>query len=233
MIKRRPFSSLDGIGNDWFRNKLHVDCYRTAGDGGDVDGPLLLWNDDLFAPRSGFPQHLHQDVEILTYLLQGAITHEDSTGIKGRTTPRKVRLMSAGSGILHSDFNAGPVPAHLFQIWLKPRSKGTVPRWAQRALPRRQSSCKMTPLASGHSEDVSGGALFTDSDARVLWASMKAGDRIIHPLYGLRAYLVPTTGEVTLSGHLIAPRDGACVVDERQLDIRAVADTEILMVELP
>lgn len=231
MIERRPFSTLAGIEDGWLKAKLH---FAFAGMGRPEHGPLgalRVWNDDEFAPSSGFPLHPHRNVEIVTYVREGAITHEDSLGNKGRTAAGDVQVMSAGSGIRHSEFNAELTTTRLFQIWLEPRNQGGEPRWNSRRFPRADRSGRLVTLASGDSADTD--ALFINTDAQVLGATMQAGETIVHDLAGGRcAYLVSTTGYVDLHGLHLAPRDGAVITGEPQLAITAIDDTEIVLVEV-
>jgi len=231
MIEHRPFASLAGTEGGWLKAKLH---FAFGGMGRPEHGPLgalRVWNDDEFAPSSGFPLHPHKNVEIVTYVRDGAITHEDSLGNKGRTAAGDVQVMSAGTGIRHSEFNAETTPTRLFQIWLEPRTQGGEPRWNSRRFPRADRSGRLVTLASGDSTDTD--ALFINSDARVLGATMLAGETVVQDLSGgKRAYLVTTAGQVDLHGLRLVPRDGAVVTGEPQLTITAIEDTEIVLVEV-
>ena len=231
MIEHRPFATLGGTEGSWLKAKLH---FAFGGIGRPEHcplGALHVWNDDEFVPSPGFPLHTHRNVEIVTYVREGAITHEDSLGNKGRTAAGDVQVMSAGTGIRHSEFNAEPTATRLFQIWLEPRIQGGEPRWNSRSFPRADRSGRLVALASGDSADTD--ALFINSDARVLGATMQTGETIVHDLsQGRRAYLVSTTGQVDLRGLRLAPRDGAVITGESQLTITAIDDTEVLLVEV-
>ncbi len=133
-----------------------------------------MWNDDEIAPNTGFPPHPHAEMEIITYVRQGAITHEDSLGHKGRTEAGDVQVMSAGSGIRHAEFNREPVPTTMFQIWIEPSVSGGEPSWGAKPFPKSDRSGRFVPLASGFAGD--GDALPIRAEARVLGATLKAGD---------------------------------------------------------
>jgi hypothetical protein len=135
-----------------------------------VAGALVVWNDDEIAPGTGFGQHTHADMEIVTYVRQGVVTHEDSTGNLGRTVAGDVQVMSAGSGISHSEHNHGEDPLKLFQIWLLPRRRGGAPRWDSRRFPKADRAGRLIALASGNPKDTE--ALQIRADARVMGATL-------------------------------------------------------------
>jgi redox-sensitive bicupin YhaK (pirin superfamily) len=231
MIEHRPFAALAGTEGGWLTAKMH---FAFAGMGRPEHRPLgslRVLNDDEFAPYSGFPLHPHQNVEIVTYVRDGAITHEDSLGHQGRTTAGDVQIMSAGTGIRHSEFNAESTTTRLFQIWLEPRTQGGEPRWNSRRFPRADRGGRLVTLASGDTADTD--ALFINADARVLGATMQAGETIVQNLAeGRRIYLVSTTGQVDLNGLRLAPRDGAAITEESKLIISAIDKTEVVVIEV-
>jgi redox-sensitive bicupin YhaK (pirin superfamily) len=231
VIEHRPLHALGATKTDWLDAKLH---FAFAGLGRPEHRPLgalRVWNDDAFAAFSGFPSHLHQNVEIVTYVRDGAITHADSVGNQGRTAAGEVQVMSAGTGIFHSEFNAETVTTRLFQIWLEPRVQGGEPRWSNRRFPDGERAGRLVALASGDPEDIE--ALFINAEARVLGATLQAGEVIVHRFReGRRAYVVSTTGRIDLQGHRLGPRDGAAISDEAVITITALDDTNIVLVEL-
>ena len=133
-----------------------------------------MWNDDEIAPNTGFPAHPHANMEIITYVREGAITHQDSLGNKGRTEAGDVQVMSAGSGIRHSEYNLEPSKTRIFQIWIEPTTKGGQPTWGAKPFPKSDRSGKLVTIASGIEGDND--ALPIRADARVLAATLKAGE---------------------------------------------------------
>ncbi|MBN3757675.1 pirin family protein [Paraburkholderia sp. Tr-20389] len=233
MIEHRPFDTLGRIERDWLEARLHFRFGDTGRAAHVPLGPLYIWNDDEFAPYSGFGMHAHANVEIVTYVRSGAITHEDNFGNTGRIEAGNVQVMSAGKGVLHAERNEEPGPTQLFQIWLAPRSVDREPRWAMRRFDLDAQQGCLTVLASGKPADVQAGALTIDAAARVLGATMLAGQALVHALPdGASAYLVTTAGRVELNDICLAVRDGAACIDERKLTIRALEDTTVVMVEL-
>jgi redox-sensitive bicupin YhaK (pirin superfamily) len=230
MIERRAYAALGGNDLGWLKARLHV----AIGGMGDpahagIKG-LRAFNDDEFAPHAGFGMHPHRDVEIVTYVRAGAVTHEDSLGNRATLQAGDVQAMSAGSGIRHAEFNDGDTPLALYQIWLRPRTAGGAPSWRTRRFPR-DAGAGLTVLASGDPADT--GALYVNADARLLGATLAGGATLEHRLApGRHAYLVTTRGRASVNGIVLDARDGAAVADEALLAIRALDDTEIVLVEL-
>jgi redox-sensitive bicupin YhaK (pirin superfamily) len=192
-------------------------------------GALRVWNDDEIAPKSGFPPHPHADMEIVTYVRTGAITHQDSLGNQGRTGAGDVQVMSAGSGIRHAEYNLEDETTTLFQLWILPRERGGQPSWGAKPFPKGDRSGRFVALASGMGD---ADALPIRADARVLCATLKAGEETTYELgAGRHAYLVAATGQVTVNGVALGPRDGAAIRDERTLTIRASEDAELVLVD--
>ena len=227
MIDVRPFASLGRFQNDWLNARHHFSFgqYHDAGRMG--LGPLRVWNDDQIAPGTGFDPHPHRDMEIITYVREGAITHRDSLGNEGRTEAGDVQVMHAGTGIVHAEYNSESVETRIFQIWLMPNKTGVEPGWGARSFPATGEGLKV--LASGTGED---GALPLYADGAVLAGKLDAGQTIRRTLApGTRAYLVPAVGRVTVNGVAVGPRDGAAVEAERELTITAEDAAEIVLVE--
>jgi redox-sensitive bicupin YhaK (pirin superfamily) len=193
-------------------------------------GRLRVWNDDEIAPGTGFPAHPHADMEIITYITQGAITHRDSLGNEGRTVAGDVQVMSAGTGIRHSEYNLEPGPTRLFQIWILPTARGGPPAWGTRPFPKGDRAGRFVALASGFAED--GEALPIRTDARVLGATLHAGEIARYPLAPQRhGYLVPAKGAVEVNGVRLEARDGAAISGEAGLTVRALDDAELVLVD--
>jgi len=230
MIERRPFNTLGGANHGWLNAKHHF-AFAEYFDPARVHfGNLRVWNDDEIAPESGFPPHPHKNMEIITYVRKGAITHEDSLGNRGRTEAGDVQVMSAGTGIRHAEYNMEKESTTLFQIWILPTKDGGAPSWGAKPFPKGDRSGKFVTLASGFPEDTD--ALPIRTDARVLGATLKAGEVIDYPLGAARkGYLVPAAGAVEVNGVRLEARDGAAISDEAALTIKALEDAEVVMVD--
>lgn len=230
MIELRPFERLGGENHGWLDAKHHF-SFAGYHDPARMNwGSLRVWNDDVIAPRTGFPPHPHRDMEIITYVREGAITHEDSLGNKGRTEAGDVQVMSAGTGIRHSEYNLEDVPTRIFQIWIVPTRNGEAPSWGAKPFPKGDRSGRFVTLASGLEGDED--ALPIRTDARVAGATLKAGERIDYPLgRDRKAYLVPATGAVQIEDVRVNARDGAAISDVDVLTVTALEDAEIVLVD--
>ena len=231
MIDLRTFSTLGGADHGWLKAKHHFSFASYMDPARMGWGALRVWNDDAIAPSSGFPPHPHADMEIITYVREGAITHQDSLGNEGRTEAGDVQVMSAGTGIIHGEYNRETSPTTLFQIWILPRVRGGAPRWGARPFPKADRSGRLVALASGFAEDVD--ALEIRADARVLGATLKAGATVDYALGGDRkAYLVPAAGVVSIGGVRVGARDGAAISGLETLSVTATEDAEFILVDV-
>ena len=228
MIDVRPFSSLGHADHGWLDARHHfsfANYYDPARMGW---GRIRVWNDDKIAARSGFPPHPHSDMEIITYVRTGAITHEDSMGNKGRTEAGDVQVMSAGTGVRHSEFNLEDEETTLFQIWIETDRPGSAPGWGAMPFPKAGRDGKFQTLASG---DPADGALTIHADARVMGAKLDAGGAIELDADPERyLYLVPS-GKVRVNGVAAGPRDGVAIRGEAKLRIEAEDDAELVLVD--
>jgi len=228
MIERRPFDSLGAVNHGWLDARHHF-SFAEYRDSRRVHwGRLRVWNDDAIAPGAGFPMHPHADMEIITYVREGAITHEDSLGNHGRTRAGDVQVMSAGSGICHSEYNLEPEVTRVFQIWIFPDQKGGAPSWGAKPFPKRDRSGQFIVLASGLGD---ADALPIRASARVLGATLTAGQTLEYRLQASHyAYLVPD-GKVEVNGVALAARDGAAIHGEDVIRIEAQEDAELVLVQ--
>lgn len=232
MIQIIPKSRLGRFENDWLNSRFHFHFAGVAAPLGGAFGPLRVWNDDEIRAGTGFDMHGHRDMEIITYVRKGAISHRDSLGNEGKTAAGDVQVMSAGTGIMHAEFNLEPELTELFQIWVEPNRRGLPPRWEQAAFPRADRSGRLVPLASG--EGHVQGALRIHQDATLYGAFLKAGDEIGHDLRpGRRAYLVVAAGRVMVDQKEVGTRDGVAIAEQPTISVRAIEQAEILMFDLP
>lgn len=227
MIDHRPFETLGQADHGWLKARHHF----SFADYLDRDrmgwGRLRVWNDDEIASGAGFPPHPHRDMEIITFVRDGAISHSDNQGNHGRTVAGDVQVMSAGRGIVHSEENREDETSRIFQIWLQTAEAGAEPGWGTRHFPRQEGG--LTVVASGYPEDD---ALPIRTRGRVLAATLKAGGTVTHRTDPARfLYLVPNRGSVEISGVRLNPRDGAAIRDEAEITITAIEDAEIVLVD--
>lgn len=230
MIEVRPFDKLGHANHGWLDARHHFSFASYYDPARMHWGALRVWNDDAIAPGTGFGTHPHDNMEIITYVREGAITHEDSLGNRGRTGAGDVQVMSAGTGIRHSEYNLEEETTRLFQIWILPDRAGHAPSWGTRAFPRGERAGQFVVLASGQPDTDD--ALPINTDARVLGATLKKGETAEYSLGTDRlGYLVVAKGSVEIEGTTLNERDGAAISKTDVLSVLALEDTEVVLVD--
>lgn len=231
MIELRPRAELGGARHGWLDTRHHFSFADYHDPLRMHWGRLRVWNDDSIAPQSGFRTHPHRDMEIITYVRKGAITHEDSLGNRGRTVAGDVQVMSAGTGIAHSEYNQEDEVSEIFQIWIYPDRSGLPPSWGTRPFPRGERAGAFVTLASGLPGD--GDALPIRASARLVAATLFAGqvaEYSVDP--GRKVYLVPARGRIEIGDAIAGTGDGVAIRDEAQLRIKALEDSEVVLVDV-
>jgi redox-sensitive bicupin YhaK (pirin superfamily) len=230
MLQLRSKETLDHSDHGWLKARHHFVVTADGNRANGALGALVVWNDDEIAPGTGFGRHSHADMEIVTYVHQGAVTHEDSTGNVGRTVAGDVQVMSAGTGLSHSEQNRDEDPLKLFQIWLLPRSSGGKPRWDRRRFPKADRAGRLIELASGEPRNAD--TVLIRADARVIGATLLAETTLTHAPARFRyAYLAPAQGVIRVNGQRVAVGDGIAAIDEPELTITAEKNAEFILVD--
>lgn len=226
MIELRPFAGIGHAHHGWLDARHHFSFADYHDPARMHWGNLRVWNDDTIAAKSGFPPHPHRDMEIITYVRSGAITHQDSLGNKGRTAAGDVQVMSAGTGITHAEYNIEDETTTLFQIWIQPTRRGEAPGWGARQFPKGDRAGQLVVLASGYAEDAE--ALPIRTEARLVAGTIRAGESVTYPLGTARkGYLVPATGRITVNGVEAQARDGVAIANEAEITITALDEAEV------
>ena len=229
MIELRPFNSLGAADHGWLDAHHHFSFAEYNDPARTNWGQLRVWNDDTIAPKSGFPPHPHRDMEIITYVRKGAISHKDNQGNEGRTEAGDVQVMSAGTGIAHAEYNLEDETTQIFQIWIIPDQRGGEPSWGARPFPKDGREGRFVTLASGKGDEES---LPIRADARVLGATVKAGEAVTYETDAQRhLYLVPATGKVRIGDVEVNARDGAAITGLDKIEITALEDSELVLVD--
>ncbi len=214
-----------------------LDTYHTFSFGDYYDptqmgfGPLRVINEDRVQGGQGFGTHPHRDMEIITYVLEGALQHKDNMGNGSVMRPGDVQRMSAGTGVLHSEFNASPTEAvHLLQIWIEPQRAGISPSYEQKTFPAEEKRGRWRLLVAPHGEE---GALQIHQDARLYAAILNPRGTLDYALApGRRAWLQVVRGAVTLNGESLHAGDALAAVAEKELKVSATVDSELLLFDL-
>ena len=230
MIDIRPFDTLGHADHGWLDARHHFSFANYHDPDRMGWGAIRVWNDDTIAAQSGFPPHPHRDMEIVTFVRTGAISHRDSLGNNGRTAAGDVQVMSAGTGITHSEANLENDPTTLFQIWILPDRTGEKPDWGQREFPKASRDGAFEILASGTPDEDS--ALSIRCDAKVAAATLSAGQTATWQASPDRhQYLVATKGRITVNGKEAQPRDGIAISGEHEIEVSALDDVEVVLVD--
>ena len=233
MISRIPFESLGSANYGWLHARYHFSFSRYYDPARMGYPPLLVWNDDTIQAHTGFDLHPHDNMEIITYIRKGAITHKDSQGNQGRTVAGDVQVMSAGTGIYHSEFNEEDEPTVLFQIWIQTASRNVAPSWETREFPRHTDN-QLVPFVSGRQIHAHLDLLPIHQDAAIHVGVLEAGSRYTFKLEPDRhAYLVSSTGKFRINGMEMNARDGAHVSKESELVFEVSETAEIVLADLP
>lgn len=232
MLTLYPHDTLGKADHGWLKARHHFSFGTYHNPNRRHFGALRVINDDRVAAGAGFQPHPHRDMEIITYVRSGAITHEDNMGNRGRTEAGDVQVMSAGTGVVHSEFNLEPTDTTLFQIWIEPRERAVAPRWEARGFPKELQTTHLPLLVSGNPADEAEGALFIHQDATIHGGQISAGSTISHPVRH-QAYLLVAKGSVQVQGQAMRTGDGAEVVDLPSVTIHALEDSELLVIDVP
>lgn len=237
MIKHYPYKSLGGANHGWLKSKHHfsfANYYNPARMG---FGKLRVVNDDWVEPGTGFPSHPHRNMEIISFIRSGEITHQDNTGNRGITKAGEVQVMSAGTGILHSEYNRSKEPLTFYQIWIEPNKQNVEPRWESKKF-RTQQSSELTLLASGYDEDK-GKALFINQEARIYSGKVAKGTIIDHDI-DHQVYILASDGMFKVEDALgnnaetvtMNKGDGMEVTKSNSIRLRATTDCEIIIIDI-
>ncbi len=228
MITHYPFDTLGGANHGWLNAKHHFSFANYYDPKKMGFGELLVINDDRIAPNTGFGKHPHDNMEIITFVRKGAISHEDSQGNKGRTTAGNVQVMSAGTGIMHSEFNHEDEETNIFQIWIIPKSRDIEPKWGSAEFPTTSTKDKLKLLVSGNND----APLQIHQDARIYTGMFKNNTTLKHLIKG-QGYLLVSKGNIKISDIEASKGDGIAIKNEEEISLECHPDTEIILIEVP
>ena len=233
MIKLYPYKQLGSADHGWLKTKHHFSFAHYYNPTRMGFGKLRVINDDWIAPGTGFPAHSHSNMEIISFIRSGAVTHQDSEGNKGITNTGEVQVMSAGTGITHSEYNRSQEPLTLYQIWIETNKQNVHPYWESKCFPS-QFTEKLTLLASGYAEDADD-TLFINQEARIFGGKLALGTVLTHSIQH-QAYILASCGKFTLEDSAtvvtLNKGDGAEITQERSIRITAIEDCEIIIIDV-
>lgn len=235
MIKHYPFQQIGKANHGWLKTNHHFSFANYYNPKRMGFGTLLVVNDDWVAAGTGFPAHPHKNMEIITFVRSGAVTHQDNAGNKGVTLAGEVQVMSAGSGITHSEYNLTKEPLTLFQIWIEPNKHNIKPRWDSKLFSENTDNATLPLLVSGY-PDEQDNALFINQAARIYGGKVKKGTLFTHSIEH-QAYVLASSGEFELIDNqravMMKTGDGAEVTKQQEVTIKALSDAEIIIIDAP
>ena len=216
----------------WLDTRWHFSFAEYNDPANEQWGALRVFNDDVVEAAQGFGMHPHRDMEIITIVLDGALEHQDSLKNRGVIHPGEVQVMSAGKGIVHSEFNhSKTAPLHLLQLWIFPRTRNLTPRWEQRVFDQKSREGRLLPVVS--SGDIPE-TLTIDQDATIYLSNLRSGQKVTHhSKAGRLGYLFVIDGAVELSGQKLAKGDQARLADQTHIEIQGKDDAEFIFLDLP
>ena len=232
MINVIKYKDLGGADHGWLKAKHHFSFANYQDPKRVHFGPMRVINDDVVAPKKGFDPHPHDNMEIITYVRKGAITHKDDMGNEGRTVAGDVQVMSAGTGVVHSEYNLEDEDTNLYQIWMFPNKKNVKPRWDAKQFPKEPVKGKLKPLVTSFdNKDENSLKIYQDT---VIYAGRINKDDIVEQTIDReQAYVLCSQGQITINGELIEKGDGAEITKTKEVKIEAVKDAEVLFIDLP
>ena len=228
--------------SDWLSTNWHFSFDHYHDPNNMNFGPLRVFNDDTVAPAGGFPLHSHREMEIVTYVINGALEHKDSLGNTGVIRPGEIQRMSAGTGVRHSEFNPSEKdPVHLIQLWIMPAVQHLRPSWEQKSFSFSDREGKLLPIAvpAGKNGNTSATTVQIHQNATIYTSLLTPGQSVTHKLgQGRRAYIFVINGILKLNAETLAAGDQARVSSERELRLSAAlelgsAPADFLLLDLP
>tara|TARA_X000000950_G_scaffold186708_1_gene225999 strand:- start:769 stop:1473 length:705 start_codon:yes stop_codon:yes gene_type:complete len=228
MITHYPFDTLGGANHGWLNAKHHFSFANYYDPKKMGFGELLVINDDRIAPNTGFGKHPHDNMEIITFVRKGTISHEDSQGNNERTTAGNVQVMSAGKGILHSEYNHEDEETNIYQIWITPKSRDIEPKWGSAEFPTTTTTDKLKLLVSGNND----APLQIHQDARIYTGMFKDNTTLKHLIKG-QGYLLVSKGNIKIGDIEASKGDGIAIKNEEEISLECHPDTEIILIEVP
>lgn len=229
MVQVIPSAARHRADFGWLTTRWHF-SFDSYYDPNNVQwGPLRVFNDDVVQGGGGFPTHGHRDMEIISYVIDGALEHKDSMGTRHVLKKGELQVMSAGSGVTHSEYNASATePAHFLQLWILPRTRGARPRWEQREFPLTPG--QLTPVVSSGSIE---GTLPIDQDAAIYIGGLGEGEETSHEIARTKAYVFVIKGSVEVNGSVLKAGDQGRISGESKLAFRGLESSEFMLLDLP
>lgn len=228
MITVYPYEKLGHANHGWLEARHHFSFAHYMNPDRMGFGALRVINDDIIKSGTGFDTHPHRDMEIITYVRDGAITHRDSNGNVGRTEAGDVQVMSAGTGVFHSEWNMESKDTNIFQIWIEPNELGVEPKWGSHEFPDSPAIDELTLLVSGDGR----APLSIHQESAIYAGTLLRDTELSHPIQH-QAYVLVSEGTIDIEGNRLSKGDGMEVEELASITMRALEDTKVLVIDIP
>ncbi|MCH2038601.1 MAG: pirin family protein [Rickettsiales bacterium] len=228
MITLYPYDELGHANHGWLDTRHHFSFHMYFNPQRLGFGVLRVINDDIIKAGAGFGMHPHQDMEIITYVRKGAITHKDNHGNAGKTVAGDVQVMSAGTGVFHSEYNLESEDTVMYQIWIEPSETGITPQWGNHQFPKDPRADKLPLLVSGDGN----APLQIHQDAYLYAGTISKDASINHPIKH-QAYLLVSSGTLEIRGHTIRQGDGVEITGLPSVTFKALEESEVIIIDVP
>jgi len=232
MINTIKYNQLGEMKIDWLHARHHFSFANYHNPKRMGFGVIRVINDDIVKAGYGFDTHPHNDMEIITYVRKGAITHKDSNGNKGVTQSGHMQVMSAGTGVYHSEHNKGNIDTKLYQIWIEPHTLGLKPSWDAMEFSKTIHTNTLPLLVSGMPQHADTDCLKINQYATIHGGRLAKDSRMSHAISG-QAYLLVSEGEVEVNSIKLSAGDGCEITDEASIELVALTHNEVLIIDVP
>lgn len=232
MIKIYPYEKLGKFKISWLEANYHFSFSKYYNPQRTGFGKLLVINDDRVKAGTGFETHPHRDMEIITYVRSGAITHKDSEGNEGRTEAGDIQVMSAGTGIFHSEHNLEKEDTTMYQIWIEPNVMGIEPSWSAIKFPKECNGDNIPLLVSGNKKDCNKNTLHINQQAAIYGGRLSEGKTITHRISN-QIYILLSEGTAEIDGKLMKKGDGCEITKQTSTKIKALSEIEVVIIDVP
>lgn len=232
MINVVKYKDLGGADHGWLKAKHHFSFASYYNPKRMGFGSIRVINDDIIKAKKGFDPHQHNDMEIITYVRSGAITHTDNQGNKGRTIAGDIQVMSAGTGVIHSEYNLEDQETNIYQIWIIPNKTSVKPRWEAKEFPKDPVKNNLNLLISGFGKNYKDGTLGIYQDAYISGGKINKGDEVNYNIKH-QVYLLCSYGKILINDKTLEKGDAAEISNIKEFKIKANHNSEVLVIDAP
>jgi len=230
MIKINKYSELGFVDHGWLKARHHFSFASYYNPKRMGFGNIRVINDDIIDPKCGFNPHSHSDMEIITFVREGAITHQDNQNNEGKTFAGDIQVMSAGTGITHSEYNLETVKTNIYQIWIVPNKKSIKPRWEAKSFSKNYTDNKLQVLVSGFGESYIKNTIGIYQDTLIYGGKIKKKINLEHESK-YQSYILCSKGKLNIENKILHKGDSAEIKNIKKINIKTLEDSEIIIID--